>query len=215
MGMRRRPPTLTAEDASIRFAWWVAFLATLALVAALDLAKSAQAAAPAGAPGVVAATAPLAVEADEAETGEDEDFEFDECEADEECEGEENSLEAPEECLLSSAEATVFATADSDKVRLQIRYTTTAPIAVAVTYGLHGSKGSLSLGDEKKKFAKQGVLRLTRELTEDQMAKVMAAKGFTVRLRVAAAPSYCKAFFDHQLDIKRATPSGLAWEQSE
>jgi hypothetical protein len=47
------------------------------------------------------------------------------------------------------------------------------------------------------------------------MAKVMAAKDFTVRLRVPTAPDYCKAFFDRQLDIKRATPSGLAWQQSK
>jgi hypothetical protein len=215
--MRRRPTTLTAEDATIRFAWWVAFFATLTLVAVLGLAKSAQAltTAAAGTPGVVAAPVPPAEEADEAEASEDEDFEFDECEADEECEEEEEGLKAPQECLLSNAEATVFATANKDKVRLQIRYTTTAPTAVAVAYGLHGSKGSLYLGDEKKKFAKAGVLRLTRDLTEDQMAKVMAAKGFTVRLRVPAAPGYCNAFFDHQLDIKRATPSGVAWEQSE
>ena len=38
------------------------------------------------------------------------------------------------------------------------------------------------------------------------MAKVMAAKGFTVRLRVPAAPGYCKPFFDHQLDVRRADP---------
>ena len=59
------------------------------------------------------------------------------------------------------------------------------------------------------------MLHLTRSLTESQMAKVMAAKGFTVRLRVPDAPGYCQAFFDHQLDIRRATPSGLSWQQSE
>jgi hypothetical protein len=35
-----------------------------------------------------------------------------------------------------------------------------------------------------------------------------------VRLRVAAAPGYCSSFFDHQLKVRRATPSGLAWSQS-
>ena len=59
------------------------------------------------------------------------------------------------------------------------------------------------------------MLRLTEDLTEAQMAKVMAAKGFTVRLRVPAAPGYCQAFFDHQLNVRRATPSGLAWRASE
>jgi hypothetical protein len=209
-----------ATDDAARFAWWAAFCATLTLIAILGIAKSAQALTvpPTGPPGIVAAPAPPADEEseDEAEASEDEGFEAEECEADEEeCEEDEAGPNAPQECLLSSAEATVFATANKDKVRLQLRYTTSAPTAVAVDYGLHGAKGSLYLGGEKKQLAKQGVLRLTKDLTEAQMTKVMAAKGFTVRLRVPAAPGYCKAFFDRQLNSRRATPSGLAWQQSE
>jgi len=211
--MRRRVTAASDEATAIRFAWWTAFFATLTLIAVLGIAKSAQALTVpfAGPPGIVAAPAPPPDEEseDEAEASEDEDFEFEECEEDEECE--DTDLDAPQECLLSSTEATVFATANKDKVRLQVRYTTTSPTAVAIAYGLHGAKGSLYLGGGKKQFAREGVL----SLTEDQMAKVMAAKDFTVRFRVPAAPDYCKAFFDHQLDIKRATPSGLAWQQSE
>jgi hypothetical protein len=218
--MRRRASAPPSDEAiAIRFAWWAAFFATLTLVAVLGLAKSAQALnVPPGPPGTVAAPAAAPAEEeseDEAEASEDEGIVFEECEDEEECEEEEGSAEAPEECLLSSAEATVTASANQDKIRLQIRYTTSSPTAVAVDYGLHGGKGSLYLGGEKKQFARHGVLRLTESLTEAQMAKVMAAKGFTVRLRVAAAPGYCKAFFDHQLNVRRATPSGLAWEQAE
>ena len=218
--MRRRASAVaTDEAAAIRFAWWAAFFATLTLIAVLGIAKSAQALTvpAAGAPGVAAAPAPPADEEfeDDAEASEDEGFEGEECgEEDEECE-EDSGLNAPQECLLSSAEATVTASANKDKVQLQVRYTTTSPTAVGIAYGLHGRKGSLYLGGERKKLAKRGVLRLTEHLTEAQMAKVMAAKGFTVRLRVPAAPGYCKDFFDHQLDIKRATPTGLAWQQSE
>jgi hypothetical protein len=218
----RRKLSATAHDeaTAVRFAWWVAFFATLTLVAALGIARSAQALTvpAAGAPGIVAAPAPPSDEEfeDEAEASEDEGFEFEECEADEEeCEEDEGRPEAPRECLLSTAEATVFASANKDRVRLQVRYTTSTPTAVAVAYGLHGGKGSLYLGDEKTHFSSRGVLHLTKSLTEAQMAKVMAAKGFTVRLRVPAAPGYCEAFFDHQLDIRRATPTGLSWQQSE
>jgi hypothetical protein len=217
--MRRRVTAVASDEAaSIRFAWWVAFFATLTLIAVLGIAKSAQALTVplAGPPVLVGAPAPPPDEEseDEAEASEDEGFELEECEEDEECEGD-TGLDAPQECLLSKAEATVFATANKDQVRLQVRYTTTSPTPVAVALGLHGAKGSLYLGGEKKQFARQGVLRLTRSLSEDQMAKVMAAKDFTVRLRVPTAPDYCKAFFDRQLDIKRATPSGLAWQQSK
>lgn len=216
--MRRRAITATSDEAAaIRFAWWAAFFATLTLIVVLGIAKSAQALTvpPAGTPTVAAPSSPADGE-DEAEASEDEGFD-EECEEDEEeCEEElDDATEAPAECLLSSAEATVTASANKDKVRLQVRYETSSPTAVAVEYGLHGSKGSLYLGGEKKQFTRHGVLRLTRTLTEAQMAKVMAAKGFTVRLRVPAAPGYCKAFFDHQLDSRRATPTGLAWQAAE
>ncbi len=209
---------MTGDAAAVRFAWCAAFFVTLTLIAALGIAKSAQALTIPAAGDATAALTPPDEEFEdeaEAEASEDEEFEIEGCEVDEEeCE-DEDGLEAPQECLLNSAEATIFASANREKVRLQIRYTTSLPTRVAVSYGLHGAKGSLYLGDEKKKFANQGVLRVTKRLTEAQMVKVMAAKGFTVRLRVPAAPAYCQSFFDHQLDLRRATPSGLSWQSSE
>jgi hypothetical protein len=138
-------------------------------------------------------------------------------EAEEECEeaeGESSSM-TPPECVLSSAEATVFAAANQDRVRLQVRYRIAVPTTVTIAYGLHGAKGSLFLGSEKKRFGKKGVLRLNRNLTEAQMAKVVAAKDFTVRLRPTGAPGWCQPFFERQLDLRHATPSGFSWEQSE
>ncbi|HEV7481986.1 MAG TPA: hypothetical protein VGO13_02680 [Solirubrobacterales bacterium] len=219
--MRRRHPAHGGDEAAaIRFAWWAAFLATLSLVAVLGLAKSAQAMTLPGtdATATLVTPAPPAGEEseDEAEASEDEGFEDEECEEDEEeCEEDFGPGEAPRECLLTSAQTTATATANKDKVRLQIRYTTSTPTTVTVEYGLHGGKGSLFLGSEKKHFGRRGVLRLTKVLTENQMTKAMAAKGFTVQLRVPAAPNYCKSFFDYQLDVRQATPSGLSWRPSE
>ena len=218
--MRRRHSAHAGDEAAaVRFAWCAAFFATLTLVAALGLAKSAQAltipATPAtGSPGVLAAP-PAEEFEDEAEASEDEGLEAEECEGDEECEDDAGLGEAPQECLLTSAQATVSTSARKDTVRLQLRYAMSAPAAVDVAYGLHGSKGSLYLGGEKKQLAKKGVLRLTKTLTEDQMTKATAAKGYTVRLRVPAAPGYCQSFFDYQLDVRQATPSGLSWRPSE
>jgi hypothetical protein len=208
-----------------RFAWWISFFATLTLVVTLGVAHSAQARTVPAAATIPAAAAPSADDEDfedEAESSEDEDFEgydcdeeIEECEEDESDEGSEDGPEAPVECILTSARAAVFAAANHDRVRLQVNYKTTAPTAVTVDYGLHGGKGSLFLGSERKRFGKQGVLRLSRNLTEPQMAKVTAAKGFTVRLRVPEAPRYCASLFDRQLDVRQTTPSGLAWLQSE
>jgi hypothetical protein len=209
------------EATAVRFAWWLAFFVTLTLVAALGLARSAQALTvpAASSPGVVAAPAPAADEEDEeeAEASEDEGFEDENCgvEEGEECEDESGGREAPEECLLTRAQASVAVAANHDRVSLQVRYVASAPTAASIDYGLHGSKGSLYLGGEKKHLAKQGVLRLTKSLTENQMTRAMAAKVFTVRLRVPAAPGYCRPFFDYQLDVRRATPSGLSWRPAE
>ncbi|HEX5711952.1 MAG TPA: hypothetical protein VFX85_01415 [Solirubrobacterales bacterium] len=221
--MRRRPTVTDNPEASaIRFAWVASFFATIALVAILVLANSAQAATPAAVPfPAPALTAALEEDEEEAEASEDDEaFEFEDCESEDEsefCEGEEEDstgAEAPPECLLSNAEATVAAAANRDQVRLQIRYRTTSPTIVTVDYGLHGGKGSLYLGSEKKRFGRSGVLRLSEELTEAQMAKVMAAKGFTVRLRVAAAPRYCQSLFDRQLDVRQNTPTGPSWTEA-
>jgi hypothetical protein len=213
---------MAGDDAvAVRFAWWAAFFATLMLIAVLGVAKSAQAlTVPATTiPGIAATPAPALDEEDEdeAEAGEGEGFEDENCgvEEDEECEDESGGPEAPAECLLTSAQATVAVAPGHDKVRLRIRYASATPTAASVDYGLHGNKGSLYLGGEKKHLAKQGVLRLTRTLTETQMVKVMAAKGFTVRLRVPAAPGYCRTFFDYQLDVRRATPDGVSWRPAE
>jgi hypothetical protein len=216
--MRRRPTT-ASQDAALSMAWWASLLATLLLIAILGLAVSAQAEAvpAAGWPGAPALALDDEIGDEEAEASEDEEFEAEECEDGEEaeCEDDEAHAEAPPECLLSSARATVSAIPNRDRVRLQIGYTTTSPTVVAVAYGLHGARGSLHLGSEKRQFARQGVLRLTRSLTEAQMAKVMAARGFTVRLRAPAAPRHCQQLFERQLDVRRATPGGLVWQQSE
>ncbi len=203
------------RDRIVRFAWLVSFLATLSLVAILAMAKSAQA--ETVAVGALAATQPFDTEYGEEAGEEGEEIEFEECdeEEEEECEEEEADPEAPEACLLSSAHAAIFASSNRAKVRLQVRYDLDSPSAVAVEYGLHGSKGALFLGSDRKRFARHGVFHTTRKLTDSQMAKVLAAKNFTVRLNVLAAPPYCLPFFDRQLSIRRATPGGLTWLQSE
>lgn len=220
--MRRRPPgTADREAATLRVAWWASFIATLTLVALLGLARSAQALTfpSREALGAVAAIVPPSAEEEadegEAEASEDEELEADECVGgeEEECE-EEEAPAAPPGCLLSNVDATIFASSNRHRVLLLVHYASTAPTPVALAYGLHGSRGSLFLGGEKKRLAPRGVLRLDRKLTESQMTKVMAARSFTVRLRVLEAPRQCQSFFERQLDDRRATPSGLSWQQS-
>jgi hypothetical protein len=198
-------------------------LVLLVLLALLCLAPAAPALTVPG-PSLSVLSDPLAApgeeaEEDEAAASEEEGIEIEEeeCEEEEpaECAEDSSDPEAPAECLLTAVEPEVFASGNSDKVRLQIRYATASPTSVKVDYGLHGGKGSLFLGSEKKRFGKQGVLRLNRKLTESQMVKVLAARDFTVRLRVLDAPRWCGPYFDRHLDLRRATPRGLTWLQSD
>jgi hypothetical protein len=213
----RHTPAVDDGTRVTRFAWLVSFFATLLLVAILLLAKSAQALTIAEPPtlGTPAAAAPLDDESEE--EGEDaEEIEAAECEEAEDEEAEEEcekaiGPEAPEECLLTGAQATVFASNPQDKIRLVVRYTAAAPTLVAVDYGLHGSKGSLYLGESRKAFARTGVFRQTERLSEPQMAKAMGAKDFTVQLYAVHAPRYCRHVLDRHLTVRHTIPSGLTW----
>lgn len=219
--MRREPSPACDNNAHVRVIAWVASILPLALIALLGFTGSAQALPDTGSslpplPALLAAPDDEEEEEGEAGASEDEVVEAEECEAEEEGECEEEELlEAPPECLLSSVDATVFASGNRDRLRLLIRYTSVSPTAVTVAYGLHGAKGSLFLGASKKNFGKKGVLRLNRSLTEAQMAKVLAAKDFTVRIRALKAPGWCQSIFDRRLTLRRATPAGISWQQPE
>lgn len=222
--MRPKPVVATArETTTIRIAWWASLLATLTLIALLGMARSAQALSLSGSNpiGIVAAVVPpgAAEEEDEgeAEASEDEELEAEECveNEEEECEEVQDGPAAPAECLLSSAEATVFAVANRNRLRLQIRYTASAPVSVAVAYALRRADHLLFLGGEKSRLGKKGVLLLSRNMTDAQMAKVMAAKAFKVWIRAIGAPGWCRSLFDRQLTMRRTTPSGLSWQERE
>jgi hypothetical protein len=223
--MRRKPDIAESGDArTFRLAWWASFLATLALIAALGIARSAQALTlpPTGTGGTAFAISPPSGESESEEEefeSEEEEFEAEECEVgeEEECEEEveEEGAEAPRECVLSSASATVSASRASGKVRLAVHYTAYSTGTVEVVYWLRGAKGPLSLGGDRAHFGRKGLIRETEALTEAQMSKAMAARNFTVELRPAHAPRYCNHLLDRHLTVRRAVPDGLTWSDPE
>ena len=228
--MKRKPGFATDQEASpIRLAWLASFFATIALIAILGMARSAQAlpvpipAIPA-IPGGPATPVVIVEDEEECETAAEceEEFEGEECEGledeGEECEDEgagASGAEAPVECRLRSASATVSADPAHDKLRLSIHYSTFSPTSVAFDYFLHGSKGPLALGGDKKHFAKKGSLHQTETLTDSQMAKVVAAKNFTVELRPTDAPRYCHHLLDRHLTVRHAAAGDLTWSDPE
>lgn len=215
--MRRKSAAINPEDAHVaRQAWWGAFVLTLILIVGLGFVRSAQAATgplpTLQVPGIVE------VDEEEAEEGEDEETEAEECEVadeegedEEECEGDENDLVPPPACFLESADAAVSADLVHDKLRLSLRYTADKPASVAVDYFLRGSRGPLNLEGDQKHFGRNGIFRLSQDLTEAQAKKVAAAKSFTVTVDPVNAPSSCGEFLDQHLTVKHGAPGGPMW----
>ena len=85
------------------------------------------------------------------------------------------------------------------------------PAAVKIGLKLRGRKGALTLGGDQERFKRAGVYRQTERLSDPQMAKVVAAKSFTVALRAVNTPRYCHRYFDSELTVRRASGGGLTW----
>jgi hypothetical protein len=217
--MKRKRGSASIEEAQmIRLAWWASFIATVALIAVLGLARSAQAL-------LLPTTGPLAtssalVPGDEEEWEDEEEGEYAECEfaegegEEEECEAEaeeDDGAEAPRECVLSSASATVTAATNSDKVSLAVRYTAYSPGSIQVSYRLRGGKGALSLGNDQIHLATHGVIRDTDTLSSAQMSRALAARSFTIELRPAHAPHSCNHLLDRHLTVRKNTSGRLTW----
>jgi hypothetical protein len=218
--MRRKTGFAADHEAhATRLAWWASFVVMVGLIAILGMASSAQALT---LPIPGAPSLPVASVEDEEECETDaeceEELAGEECEEaeDEEGECEETSgVEAPVECRLSSASATVSTDPAHDKIHLLVHYSTFSPTSVSVSYFLRGSKGHLALGESKVHFAKKGSFNQTKTLTGPQMAKVLAAKDFTVQLRPAGAPSSCDHLLDRHLTIRHAAGSGFTWSSHQ
>ena len=223
--MKRKLGITDSEDPrAIRLAWWAAFLATLALIAALGFARSAQALTLPGSVGPAVLAVAAAEDEGEDESGTEDEgeegSEAEECEAgedeeaEEECEAGEDE-EVPVECVFSSASASVSASAASDTVRLAIHYTAFSPGSVEIIYWLRGTKGPLSLGRDRVHIGRKGVLRETEKLSAAQMTKALAARSFTVELRPAHAPRYCHGLLDRHLTIRLGSASRRTWSDPE
>jgi hypothetical protein len=207
----------THQTALLRVIWTITFVVPLILAALLLGIKSAQAA-----PGMQTIV-PLALD-EEFGAEEEMGFEEDACEvAEEELEeglrdeaeverlcGEDSGDEkavgstsvVPEECLLRSSHARFVAYDSHNAVRLTVGYTTYEPASATVDYGTKGGKGSVHLGTVKRHLGRSGVLRLTKELGDAEMAKVQAAGRLSVRLHVVGTPDSCRRYETEQLNLK-------------
>jgi hypothetical protein len=186
-------------------------LLAISLLAALLFVRQAEAAtAPAQAPATIS-TESEEIEAEEEFEGEEEGEESEEEE--DEGPGTVGPLLLPPECLLHTAEAQVAASAAHGTVQLTIHYTAYAPTNVSVNYWLKGGKGSLQLGETKRRFARQGVFREDAHISDRAMNKVLAARAFIVQLGIPAAPSSCEKYSTQRLTVKHVAGTRATWSR--
>jgi hypothetical protein len=155
-----------------------------------------------------------AVEDEECEVFEDEEGLEEEDPGCEEGDGG-NGRVPPEECLMRTARARLFAYSSQNRVRLVIRYTAFAAADVYVDFKLSGGKGSLKLGTAHLRFAKSGLLRIGERLSDGAMDKVRAAKRFTVVMTIPSAPRYCRHYDTRHLTIRHTVHGQAIWFQSD
>jgi hypothetical protein len=236
--VRRNWTTATvASSRTKRVAWLVSFVVPMVLLALLLALKPAAAATgPGNQPPGSATVLEVAEPEEEGEEAleecgetepEEEVVEETEVEAEEEPEAIEESAETcepgdkkdggtpPAQCLLRTARARLFAYSSHDRVRLVIRYTTFAPASVTVEYSFDGPPGSQRLGAATRRFETGGQFRVSEKLSRAEMAKVLAAKSFTVTMNIAAAPRYCQRFYTRHLTVRRTVHGQTIWFQSD
>jgi hypothetical protein len=149
------------------------------------------------------------------DAGEEEEELFEELEGECEAEAEDAGPFPPEDCLLRTARARVLASPEQGKVDLTLHYSFSVPTSVSVTYRAKGGKGALQLGGATRRLSARGELRLSERVSESQMAKVSAARDFSIQLHVPVAPSACNRFYTRRLAIKHARGKQLVWSQSD
>ena len=207
--MRRKPAhrLAPAESHGARLAWWAAFAATIALIAALNFVRSAEAATP----GFPPSTPPALLTSTAEEEGEsEEEFAIEECVEVAEGELECFSLEeeaVPAECRLTSTDASVTVT-PRGKLRLTVRYVAALPATVAIDSQLRGSRGALNLDGDRKRFAGSGSFHETLMLSPGETAKALAARSATVDIRPLGVPRECHDYFDQRLTARHAAGHG-------
>src|SRR5262249_47368444 len=95
------------------------------------------------------------------------------------------------------------------------RYTAVAPAEALVDFRLQGGGRSLKLGEARERLAERGAFHLDESLNKGEVAKVRAARNFTVEMRVPGAPRYCQRLNERHLTIKRSTKNRPSWLQTD
>lgn len=133
-------------------------------------------------------------------------------ETEEECEAEaeDAGFSPADDCYLRTATARVVAYPDRETMRLTLGYTTYSPAAATVEYG---AKKDPHLGVVHRQLGHSGVLRLSKHLSGEQMARVETSGRFTVTVHVPEASPACQRFEVQRLQVAQSSKTRVTWAE--
>lgn len=200
--------------------WLMKMLARLITAAVIAMATCVfsftEQAAATGPRGPITSVSPraLAVEEEgEAEEGESEETEEDEEEGEEGESGPGLPKGVPDECLEYTVAARVVSSLSRQTVRLELRYDSGESGEASLSYMLKGNKGSLKLGTAKWHLSPWGHLERTAHISDRELAKLAAARSFTVRVDLPGTPSFCEIYSTRHLTSRHRTGEQTIWSE--
>jgi hypothetical protein len=131
-----------------------------------------------------------------------------ECEAEEEEEAEEVGFSPAEDCYLRTARSHVVAYPQRGRVRLTLGYTTFE--STPATVELNAGDGD-RLAVVRRHLGRSGVIRLSRHIGDDAMARLEGSHSFTVTVHVAEAPGACQHLETERLQVANSNPTRITW----
>jgi hypothetical protein len=133
-------------------------------------------------------------------------------EAREEHEGQERTQEIQEKCGVSEVDAHAVVKPASGVIHVLVRYSVFSPAAIKVAYKVRGRKGGTRLGHANASFSGSGSFHDTLRPGKKRLARVLAARTFSVQLQAADAPGWCADEFSEELSSHRG---GLVWSEAK
>ena len=122
----------------------------------------------------------------------------------------------PATCRIRVARARVFVFRKQPVVRLVVRYKTSRPADVTVTFSAKLKSGkTLGLGNVEHRFKRQGIFRLRKVDGKTAATLRKKTKRFTVKFKIPRTPRDCARFYKKQITQKRRVQRQFVWFQSD
>jgi hypothetical protein len=122
----------------------------------------------------------------------------------------------PATCRIRVARARVFVFRAKDVVRLVVRYKTSRPADVTVSYKAKLENGrTINLGRVEHRFLREGIFRLPKDANQLIQQLRRAVESFVVKFAIPGTPQDCARFYTKRLTKKRTVQRQFVWFQED